>query len=48
LGRLDPLPLATHRFALDQIEEAYDVFAEAASSKATATFTWCSSAMVLT
>jgi threonine dehydrogenase-like Zn-dependent dehydrogenase len=25
-GRFDPLPLITHRFALDQIVEAYDVF----------------------
>ncbi len=33
-GRLDPLPLATHHFGLDQIEEAYDVFADAANSQA--------------
>ena len=25
-GRFDPLPLLTHRFSLDQIEEAYDLF----------------------
>ena len=25
-GRFDPLPLITHRFSLDQIVEAYDVF----------------------
>jgi threonine dehydrogenase-like Zn-dependent dehydrogenase len=24
--RFDPLPLLTHRFKLDQIAEAYDVF----------------------
>jgi alcohol dehydrogenase len=33
-GRLDPLPLATHRFGLDEIEEAYDVFADAAHTQA--------------
>src|SRR4029077_20627863 len=26
LNRFDPLPLITHRFTLDQIVEAYDVF----------------------
>jgi alcohol dehydrogenase len=26
-GRLDTRPLVTHRFGLDQIEEAYDLFA---------------------
>ena len=25
-NRFDPLPLLTHRFKLDQIVEAYDVF----------------------
>ena len=25
-GRFDPLPLVTHRFALDDIVEAYDLF----------------------
>jgi threonine dehydrogenase-like Zn-dependent dehydrogenase len=25
-GRFDPEPLITHRFGLDQIEEAYDLF----------------------
>jgi Threonine dehydrogenase and related Zn-dependent dehydrogenases len=25
-GRLDPTPFATHHFALDDVEEAYDVF----------------------
>src|SRR5207237_3482245 len=33
-GRLDPTPFATHRFALADAEEAYDVFAAAASSHA--------------
>ena len=26
-GRLDTRPLVTHRFKLEQIEEAYDLFA---------------------
>jgi alcohol dehydrogenase len=26
-GRIDTRPLVTHRFKLDQIEEAYDLFA---------------------
>ena len=26
-GRIDTRPLVTHRFVLDQIEEAYDLFA---------------------
>ena len=25
-GRFDPTPLITHRFALDEIVEAYDLF----------------------
>ena len=29
-GRLDPTPFATHRFALGETMEAYDVFADAA------------------
>ena len=29
-GRLDPTPFATHHFGLDDTEEAYDVFADAA------------------
>jgi len=33
-GRLDPTPFATHRFPLDQTEEAYDVFANAATTQA--------------
>ena len=33
-GRLDPLPLGTHHFALDEIEHAYDVFADAANTQA--------------
>ncbi len=33
-GRLDPTPFATHRFALEDAEEAYDVFAAAAESHA--------------
>ncbi|HET7571917.1 MAG TPA: zinc-dependent alcohol dehydrogenase family protein [Gaiellaceae bacterium] len=33
-GRLDPTPFATHRFALDRTEEAYDVFAAAADTHA--------------
>jgi alcohol dehydrogenase len=32
--RLDPSPFATHRFALSQTEEAYDVFAAAAETHA--------------
>ena len=32
--RLDPTPFATHRFALEQTEEAYDVFAAAAETHA--------------
>jgi alcohol dehydrogenase len=32
--RLDPTPFATHRFALSQTEEAYDVFAAAAETHA--------------
>ena len=30
-GRLDPTPFATHRFALDETMEAYDIFADAAT-----------------
>ena len=33
-GRLDPRPFATHRFELDEFPEAYDVFADAASTNA--------------
>jgi alcohol dehydrogenase len=33
-GRLDPSPLATHHFKLDEIMEAYDVFASAAETDA--------------
>jgi len=33
-GRLDPTGLTTHRFELDEIMEAYDVFADAANTKA--------------
>jgi alcohol dehydrogenase len=33
-GRLDPLPFATHRFALDEMMEAYDTFADAATTNA--------------
>src|SRR5579863_2848342 len=33
-GRLDPTPFATHRFALDDAEQAYDVFGAAAASHA--------------
>jgi alcohol dehydrogenase len=33
-GRLDPTPFATHRFALADAEEAYDVFGTAAESHA--------------
>jgi alcohol dehydrogenase len=33
-GRLDPRPFATHRFTLDQIMEAYGVFADAARTNA--------------
>src|SRR5215469_17048676 len=33
-GRLDPTPFATHRFALGETEEAYDVFGAAAESHA--------------
>ena len=33
-GRLDPTVFATHRFALDDTEEAYDVFAAAADTHA--------------
>jgi alcohol dehydrogenase len=33
-GRLDPTPLATHRFELSETEEAYDTFADAASTNA--------------
>ena len=33
-GRLDPTAFATHRFALDDTEDAYDVFGAAAESHA--------------
>jgi len=33
-GRLDPTPFATHRFGLDDAEQAYDVFADAANTQA--------------
>ena len=33
-GRLDPTLFATHRFALDETEAAYDVFANAAATHA--------------
>jgi alcohol dehydrogenase len=33
-GRLDPTPFATHRFELGEAMEAYDVFADAASTNA--------------
>ena len=33
-GRLDPTVFATHRFALADTEEAYDVFGAAAETKA--------------
>jgi alcohol dehydrogenase len=33
-GRLDPTPFATHRFALSEIEQAYDVFGNAAETHA--------------
>ena len=33
-GKLDPTRLITHRFKLDQILEAYDTFARAASTRA--------------
>ena len=33
-GRLDPTPFATHHFALDAAEEAYDVFGDAARTGA--------------
>jgi alcohol dehydrogenase len=33
-GRLDPTPFATHRFDLGEAEEAYDTFADAASTNA--------------
>ena len=33
-GRLDPTPFATHRFTLDEAMEAYDVFADAATTDA--------------
>lgn len=33
-GRLDPRPFATHRFHLDNAEQAYEVFANAATTEA--------------
>jgi alcohol dehydrogenase len=33
-GRLDPTPFATHRFELDEMTEAYDTFADAATTNA--------------
>jgi alcohol dehydrogenase len=33
-GRLDPLPLATHRFQLGEMLDAYDVFGNAAETDA--------------
>src|SRR5688572_3183204 len=33
-GRLDPTPFATHRFQFEETMEAYDVFADAASTNA--------------
>ena len=33
-GRLDPLPLATHHFKLDEIIDAWDVFADATETDA--------------
>jgi len=33
-GALDPTPLVTHRFRLDDIMRAYDTFANAAKEKA--------------
>ena len=33
-GRLDATDLGTHRFKLNEIMEAYDVFADAANTKA--------------
>jgi len=33
-GRLDATPFATHRFKLDEMMDAYDVFADAANTNA--------------
>ena len=33
-GRLDPTPFATHNFKLNEIMDAYDVFADAANTNA--------------
>lgn len=33
-GRLDPTPLATHRFSMGEIMDAYDVFSDAANTNA--------------